>query len=113
MPVVGGILAGIALLISALSLVFVPKEIRLALAAVTFPGAVVAAVTWIGFRTEASLVATLAAILLALLWKVSLIRFHDSWLRADPRMTTAQGIAWREGRNLVGPGLMHGRLAKS
>ena len=49
MPVVGGMLGGLALLIAACSVVLLPKQFRKALAAISLPMAAAAASSWIGF----------------------------------------------------------------
>jgi hypothetical protein len=88
----------LALLIAACSIVLVPNHFRTALAAISLPMAAAAASSWIGFgHAETPVVIAFAGSLVFwLLAKPALIAFQDSWLMADPRMTEAQVIAWRE-----------------
>jgi hypothetical protein len=96
MPVVGGMLTGIALLIALLCLVFVPHALRIALLTMTSPLILATAAEWKGKTWHPYLLVGLVGFVVCMFWKSSFIAFYESWLSADPRMTTAQSTAWKE-----------------
>lgn len=93
MPVVGAMIAVMLLIIALLALVLIPKEIRRGFAALSLPLLVVPVSALYGLPTQGSL-GVLCGFLSAYFWKLSAIRFHESWLAADPRMTTTQANTW-------------------
>lgn len=95
MPVVGAMLAGMVFLIAVFSVVLVPKEVRLALLAISLPIAFLTMLNWAGYGPQTFLVGMFVTPFALISWRRSLNRFHDSWLSADPRMTTAQATAWQ------------------
>ncbi len=97
MPVIAGMVAGLMVIIAALLLVFVPKDIRRGLASMLFPMVVIAACPWCDRSIEASFLVAFTALFGAFACRGALQSFYRSWLSADARMSTALAVAWAAG----------------
>jgi hypothetical protein len=94
MAVVGSMIAALLAMIVALGLVFLPKDIRRGLAALSLPVAVLSAFNWFDSTIEGTVAISATALFAAVACRQYCQDFYNSWLSADPRMTTAQARAW-------------------
>lgn len=95
MMIVGGMLAGLGTIIGALSLVFVPRAGRWALAAVSLPLVVSTVLGVWGKQSDAFVLCLCGLGVSSFFIKGSLVRFHRSWLAADPQMTNSLSGTWQ------------------
>lgn len=93
MTVVGGMLGFFVVLLGLFCFLLLATPLRVAICGLSFPPAL--GILMRPLRAEEiSLIAFSIAIVMAVLWKRSVIDFHKSWLSADPRLTTNQATAW-------------------
>ncbi len=94
MPIVGSMLAALTAMVAGLSLVFVPKYIRRGVIVLSVPVVGFSVFNWLGHGVECTLCILLVVLLFASEWRNSFLKFHNSWLASDPRMTIGQARSW-------------------
>jgi hypothetical protein len=94
MPVVASMLGALIAMAACLLLVFVPKDIRRGLIVLSAPIIAFSVCNWLGYALECALGVLLMVLLLSSVCRDSLLKFHNSWLASDPRMTISQARSW-------------------